>query len=1029
MPNRSYILRFVLTCLLLGASVVAAQGTSPNEASRRPQLPHEPAGARAFEKPRQPLVGYVRIGKFQLLNSSTGWAEGGYERLLWTTDGGAHWKDISPPNPYHDPYADVFFLDQVTGWVLFSHHIWEEDDPLPDDNPNSDWTFYLAATQDGGKTWTTIQIPALLRGDGSNLDGDGQLAFGDRLNGWIMLGHSQTFADLLHSTDGGLHWEWVESYPEDAGEIRAVGADRLFVNGIGGDENELLGTWDGGRTFQALSVPPPPAAGKAGLPFYDSPRFADPQNGYETVTFTGDVGVPSVTVLYRTTDGGHTWKSVGTFADPDGTHGISSTVMDSSWVIGFKHYKGQLSLIKLPLPSGETYAPAHHVGDFSICKLSFWGSSAGWAGCDAPLVSTEDGGTTWTVINPKAIEGTGKLTDLPVTPPPPSNPPPHPITVPNFEPVPQRQPPTALIAAPTGSLLPSGLSQQLAFDTVLAPSTDFMSAWWAASPYYDVLVYLKSYNRLDANFTPSWISAVQGQGWGLIPMWVGPQPPCNGRKHKLFTFSSDPATANAQGIAEADDAYSGKMTYPGYRKFDGIMHYGFDGSVVYLDIEGYTSADCGQAVQAYVEGFVSELRYVWGVKNVGVYASISNVPDIASSCYTPPQGAQSCDPPDDIFFAHYDGRATEWNLGYGKYANDLTNSEWPLNERVHQYERPHDETWGGAEVNIDTDIVDSTIVAGDPSIKPLLLNDTPTMISDYDESDPVIVTGIADGTNNSSSADGPFTQGNVAAYDVYGSAPLQGTWASGQVAFQALPLPTPSPSSPCRISNAEYFVYTTGINDQGTVVGYITPPMDGPIQTEESGTAVPEAAGSTYDCDTDGIIWPGPGEVGYPGPVIYKDPYAQSTELYSINDAGWITGSIIDNSGNYQCILVEPDAKGRYRGVIPIEFSELGGDCESADVNGIGQIVGNSDAGAFYEDVEGGTPGENGVPVSGNPSIYGINNNGFVVTPGFIESLFTPAGYNFPSSVTAYGLNDDPEVVGDDWSGTNPQGVLYDIVH
>ncbi|HTX40915.1 MAG TPA: glycoside hydrolase domain-containing protein [Acidobacteriaceae bacterium] len=1015
MRNRSHILRLVVSCLLLGGSAVAAQSTSPNQAPRWPQLPHPSPAQRALAKPLPPPVGYVRIGKFKLLNSSTGWAEAGDAGLLWTTDGGAHWKDISPPDPNGDSYADVFFRNQSDGWVLFSHQIESQDDPIPH-NPDSDWTFYVVFTQDGGSAWTTVQIPAMRGRLGIQVDDSGQIAFSDSSNGWIEI-HHRNGGSLLQTTDGGLHWEWVQSGPGLWASIRALSPRSLFVAGNDIRGNYLYATWDAGETFHQISLPRPSAIPPRAMPSYALPDFTDPQTGFETVTYSGAPGVNTTAVLYITGDGGHKWKpgSILSGISPDSSD-TSSTIVDSTWIIPFKPYRKGFSLLKLPLADGMIAAPPNQAQDFDRCSLSFWGPSTGWASCGDPLSSTGDGGATWTIINPRAIEGTGKLTDAPVTPPPPAPPPPRASTIPNFEPVPRTQPTGASPESPdaTSAPLPDGLSQQLAFDRSKVPTVNQMATWWAESPYYDVGIYLIGSPNKGPNteLTPDWVARVDNQGWGIIPIWFGLQDPCLiYRKGVSDYFSSTPDTAYAQGVLQALRAHAAATDL------------GLDGNVIYVDVENYSyTADsaCSLAAQAYVSGFVSTI-HVGFSGTVGVYGSVGDAIDIHSAC----NALGACNPPDYFWLGREDHRATVWNEGHGGYSNYLADSEWPSQERMHQYSDTHDETWGGVKLSIDNDVVDSPVVAGNPAEKPLNINSTPTPIT-YG-SDPVIVTGIADGANQSSSTP-PFIQGNLAAYDWFGGPPLKGTWASGQVTFQALPVPTSSSSSPCRISNVYYFVYTTGINGQGTVVGYITPPMDGPIQTDLSGTAVPDAAGSSYDCGTDGLIWPGPGEPGSPGPVIYKDPNAAQTELLSINDAGWITGFIIDKSGNYDCILVKPDAKGRYGNVTPIEFDEIGGDCENAAINGIGQIAGDSDAGAFYEDVEDGTPGENGVPVSGNPTIGGVNNNGFYVGPDYIQSLFTPTGYIFLPVLT-YGLNDDPEVVGDDWSDTNPQGVLYDIVH
>jgi hypothetical protein len=80
-----------------------------------------------------------------------------------------------------------------------------------------------------------------------------------------------------------------------------------------------------------------------------------------------------------------------------------------------------------------------------------------------------------------------------------------------------------------------------------------MATWWNYSPYYDTSVYLPgSPNRgADQNLNSAWISQVQSQGWGLIPIWFGLQATC---ANATFLSYIDPANAGAEGKSEADNA-------------------------------------------------------------------------------------------------------------------------------------------------------------------------------------------------------------------------------------------------------------------------------------------------------------------------------------------------------------------------------------------------------------------------------------------------------------------------------------------
>src|SRR3954451_8629996 len=111
---------------------------------------------------------------------------------------------------------------------------------------------------------------------------------------------------------------------------------------------------------------------------------------------------------------------------------------------------------------------------------------------------------------------------------------------------PLRAPAPRATAAP-GSLTGYG------FDTCSAPAQEVMDAWWQASPYSAVGVYIGGSNRLcdQPELTAAWVRTQQRRGWPLLPADVGPQASCSGYADKM---SSDLATAEQQGRAQAGAA-------------------------------------------------------------------------------------------------------------------------------------------------------------------------------------------------------------------------------------------------------------------------------------------------------------------------------------------------------------------------------------------------------------------------------------------------------------------------------------------
>ena len=169
-------------------------GTPAAIHSQTASTPHPPT-----QIAKMPVVA-LPIRDFKLLTSGAGWVSTG-SQLLFTTDNGAHWKDISPPNPNGDSLSGVFFLDANTGWLLYAT---ATDDTTPDGQP-IDYYTHIFATTDGGSSWTMVsQLPILsLTGE---VTGGGSLVFSDKLHGWVELGTIRSGV-LFSTSDGGRTWQ------------------------------------------------------------------------------------------------------------------------------------------------------------------------------------------------------------------------------------------------------------------------------------------------------------------------------------------------------------------------------------------------------------------------------------------------------------------------------------------------------------------------------------------------------------------------------------------------------------------------------------------------------------------------------------------------------------------------------------------------------------------------------------------------------------------------------------------------------
>jgi hypothetical protein len=301
----------------------------------------------------------------------------------------------------------------------------------------------------------------------------------------------------------------------------------------------------------------------------------------------------------------------------------------------------------------------------------------------------------------------------------------------------------------------SGATQQLrsnvytgyGFDTCHAPSLTALAAW-SASPYRAVGVYIGGVNRAcgDGNLSAGWVAAAVGQGWSVMPLYVGLQAPCVSQSG-LARLSGNTTTAGTQGVAAADDAASRAVAF-------GLP----SGSPIYFDMEGYSTKDaaCSRAVQSFVTGWVTELRASGWV--AGVYGSAaSTIRDVANL------GVAT---PDDAWIADWNGVASVFGDGY------VSDSLWPDHQRIHQYKGGHRETWGGVTIDVDSDFVDGAVVGGTAPPPP-------------PPPPPAGSVGSGDGNATASWPSGAFTQPVAVTLTPVAPAPAPATYAVRLAVTQA----------------------------------------------------------------------------------------------------------------------------------------------------------------------------------------------------------------------------------------------------
>jgi photosystem II stability/assembly factor-like uncharacterized protein len=417
-----------------------------------------------------------QIESMKLLTADTGWAAT-RNKLFWTTDGGSSWKDITPKlNHKKQMISSVFFLGPSTGWVLL--HCGDDKDPLVDDV-----CFEFASTTDSGEDWIiahpkiTDPVPqAAVVEDGQGLSSTSFINFADGQHGWAILARKlpvgRSSGTLLRTTDGGRTWDQL---PQNT--LPVAGA--LYFSSpkagwlAGGPDQELYDSRDGGNSWQHVELPTPSPVSRDLSAVYGLPTFVDGKTGYLTATYESSTSVGVPMSLFMTQDGGITWHAVVITSPLPDTH--PWTAYPSSIVAG-EVLTAQVSKSQITLSrAGQGHARKDQTARIpmsasSADQLSFVDPDRGWILAGYWLLSTADGGVTWSDATPNRTEtvpasassglgahinsrgATGSSSSIKIS---------------------SRAP---TIGAP---------STHLGFDTFPTPPTSTMLAWQNSSPFYD----------------------------------------------------------------------------------------------------------------------------------------------------------------------------------------------------------------------------------------------------------------------------------------------------------------------------------------------------------------------------------------------------------------------------------------------------------------------------------------------------------------------------------------------------------------
>ncbi|MGH3369618.1 MAG: glycoside hydrolase domain-containing protein [Nocardioidaceae bacterium] len=237
------------------------------------------------------------------------------------------------------------------------------------------------------------------------------------------------------------------------------------------------------------------------------------------------------------------------------------------------------------------------------------------------------------------------------------------------------------------------------FDQCAAPSQDVMDAWLTGSPYWAVGIYIAGGNRacptqeaLDA----TWVATQLRNGWRLLPITVGPQASCYTNPKKKIRINPDPDSAylaaRRQGRLEARRTVSRAEALGIVRR-----------STLWYDIEAYDIGNvrCRESALSFLSAWTRTLHDLGYVS--GVYSS-------AASGIRALDDARVDEPgrflmPDRIWFADWmdaDRYRRPPTANPPSLLSDYFRDDGWRGRRMRQYRGDHDETYGGATINIDT---------------------------------------------------------------------------------------------------------------------------------------------------------------------------------------------------------------------------------------------------------------------------------------------------------------------------------------
>lgn len=248
-------------------------------------------------------VGWLAASEIFFLDAAHGWMSiespvphwGGEGVLLATADGGNTWKGIEEVNG-GGGYGPISFTDPLNGWIA--------------GGPGG---YYLYATNDGGRHWKEVPVPApsAISGLFENVAAQyAQPRFMDSKNGFLPVkylgegksGEDVSIQSLFSTNDGGSTWH-LESWSnldQAAGFpiVAVVDSTAIAPKRVDRELLTLLKLGPGGKVTETRAIESPDLPNGAAV---SKINFSDARHGWAS---------SSNGHLLSTADGGNTWKDI-----------------------------------------------------------------------------------------------------------------------------------------------------------------------------------------------------------------------------------------------------------------------------------------------------------------------------------------------------------------------------------------------------------------------------------------------------------------------------------------------------------------------------------------------------------------------------------------------------------------------------------------------------------------------------------------------------------------------------------------------